>query len=77
MKAQNDRLAKYLLKHRQIDQRTALNKLGIARLAARIYDLREGHWPIETETKVVKNQFGEKCRVANYLLMAPPGEPGW
>ena len=52
----------------KINDRVALNKYGIRRLSARIYDLRAKGMDIETVDVIVKDQFGHKCRVAEYRL---------
>ena len=68
MKAQNERLLGYLQERRTIDPLTALDKLGIYRLGARVYDLRQAGHSISTELKAVENRFGEECKVALYTL---------
>ena len=49
-----------------ISQKDATDKYGITRLAARIKDLRDAGYYIETEMREVTNRFGEKTRVAFY-----------
>ena len=66
---QNERLLKYLKVHRSIDPMAAWSSLGIYRLGARVWDLKRMGYNIITTTKKVKNQFGEDCRVAKYVLM--------
>lgn len=70
MKKQNERLLAYLQTHREIDPLTAWAELGIYRLGARVFDLRESGHKIETERVEVDNRFGEPCRVARYRLAA-------
>lgn len=70
MQKQTDRLLQYLKTHREIDPLTAWDELGIYRLGARIYDLREAGHPITSDRKLVDNRFGEECRVALYTLEA-------
>ena len=70
MNTQNARLLAYLRVHREIDPLTAWRELGIYRLGARIYDLREAGHSIESDRIPVENQFGEECRVARYRLAA-------
>jgi len=67
MKSQTQRLEEYLKVLGNINPLQAWNDLGIYRLSARINDLRKT-MNIETQTIEVENQFGEKCRVANYIL---------
>lgn len=66
--SQTQQLRKYLERHQRIDPMTALHKLGIYRLGARIYDLREAGVSIETNRKHVKTRSGYKARVAEYVL---------
>lgn len=65
---QKDRLIKYLAENESINPLTAWVNLGIYRLSAVIFLLREDGFNIETDKIEVKNQFGESCRVANYKL---------
>jgi len=62
------RLLDHLKEHKEIDPLIAWTKLGIYRLGARIYDLKEAGHKIETRRKVVTNRFGETCIVALYVL---------
>lgn len=67
--SQCDRLLKRL-EVGPVDPMTALNELSIARLAARIFDLREAGHAVDRELIEVTNRFGEPCRVAQYRLGA-------
>ncbi len=46
----------------------ATQDMGIMRLGARIYDLRQEGWDIQTRIVTVRNRFGEQCRVAEYYM---------
>lgn len=46
----------------------ALQALGIYRLSARIFDLREKGYDIKTSMKTVKTAFGDTADVAVYRL---------
>lgn len=68
---QNDRLLNYLKKHRRIDPMTAFVKLGISRLAARAYDLRNDvryKVDIRSVPKRTVNRYGESIIVSEYRL---------
>lgn len=65
---QNKRLLAYLEKEESIDPLQAWEKLGIYRLSARIFDLRETK-QITTTKKEVSNMFGETIKVAEYSLI--------
>ena len=70
MNKQCDRLLNYLQDNREIDPMTAWDKLGIYRLGARVYDLRQAGHLITSGRKAVPNRFGEQCKVALYRLEA-------
>lgn len=55
------------LKRRSITSIEAINKYGITRLAARVYELRERGYKIESDT--VKTKKGKGCTVARYRLV--------
>lgn len=61
-----------LLAHlRLVDSVTPLEawkELGIYRLSAVVYELREAGYDIDTAFVSVTNQFGEPCRIARYTL---------
>ncbi len=60
----------------------ALNRFGIARLAARIRDLRQDGWSIASRMIETTNRAGDACRVAEYTLadanrgLLPIQQPG-
>jgi len=67
--AQTKRLLDYLTANRSIDPLTAWTGLGIYRLAAVIFLLRQDGHQIITKRKDVLNTFNEKCTVAEYILL--------
>lgn len=61
----------------------ARKHLGIDRLAARVFDLRQDGWDITSRLVTVHNRHGEPCRVARYTLtetvqrdLIPAAHPG-
>ena len=72
--SQCERLQKWLESEGEIDPLTSWTKLGIYRLGARIFDLRQKGLNIKTGKKEVVNQFGEVCKVASYELMEAANE---
>ena len=68
MDTQKTRILKHLQRYQKIDPLKAWNYYGVYRLASRISELRADGYHIETTDKVVKNKYGEKCRVAEYVL---------
>ena len=57
------------LKRGPITPLEAWSELGIYRLGARVFDLKEQGHEITREMVAVSNKFGEECRVAQYTLM--------
>lgn len=67
---QNERILDYIDRFGSITQDEASNNLGVKRLASRVSDLKRLGYPIISEPVVVKNRFGEKCRIARYRLQS-------
>jgi hypothetical protein len=68
MSNQKNRVLSHLQDGKFLNQLVATNEYGILRLPARICELRqEGHF-IKTIMRDVRNRFGEKTRVAAYVL---------
>lgn len=72
MKTQNERLLQHLASVGPIDPLQAWSQLGIYRLGARVFDLKEAGHNIAKTLVDVQNRFGEKCRVALYSLVQKP-----
>ena len=68
MKAQTQKVLEYLESHVGITPREAYDNLGIYRLSARIWELRDAGYPITTNRKEVPNRYGETSIVAEYRL---------
>ena len=68
MSPQCERVLTHLQQRGEIDAMTALNALGIFRLASRINELRKDGYPIQRRMKEVGNRWGETCHVAAYSL---------
>ena len=71
---QNERILDYIDKFGSITQDEASRDLGVKRLASRISDIKRLGYPIISETEVVTNRFGEKCRIARYRMGEKDGE---
>ena len=65
---QKDRLLNYLRTHKSVNPLESWQQLGIYRLAAVVLLLRNDGHAISTVKTEVKNQFGEACHVATYVL---------
>ena len=64
---QKERVLWYMRNHGELTEKKADEDLGIGRLAARIYDLRQEGYPIETDEWEVETRFGTST-VAFYSL---------
>ena len=65
----NERVLNYIKKYGSITQKQAIDDLGILRLSARIWELRQQGKQISTEYITVKNRYGIKIKVARYRLI--------
>lgn len=66
---QNEQILTYMRENGSIDQRRAAKHLGIFRLSARIYDLKELGVAISTETKYRYDESGKVVKKwAEYRL---------
>jgi hypothetical protein len=66
---QRERLKKHLDKGLQITRLSALTRLGIFELSARLIDLQREGYKIDKRSIIVNNKFGEKTRVMLYWKM--------
>lgn len=68
MNKQYDRIKRYLDANGSITTNEAFVYLGIARLAARIYEMEQlGLIEVEHKRENGKNRFGEKCPYIRYI----------
>ena len=65
---QRTMLLRHLRRGETITPAAALDLYGIARLAARIQNLRDDGYEIETVMHQGHNRFGQPVRYAEYLL---------
>ena len=65
---QEEKILAYMERHGSITPLEAMNELGVMRLGARIFDLKESGIEIITETVTGKNRDGERVRYARYRL---------
>ena len=70
MKHQNARLYDHLRTGRRVTALSAWQVLGIARLSARVYDLRSPAIGanVRSQWREVTNRWGEMCRVKEYFM---------
>ena len=64
-----ERILRYMRTFGSITSLEAFTDLGVARLSARIKDLRTSGHRIDGKTVTVKNRRGETCRVTRYTLI--------
>lgn len=67
-KSQNDKVLGYLKTHEGITTMDAIRELGITRLSARIYDLRDMGYTIKASSKSGRSADGTPYTVAYYQL---------
>lgn len=65
---QNQQVLNHLAKYGSITPRQALERYGIMRLGARIYDLRDLGYRIDRVMEKGKNRYGKPCTYARYFL---------
>ena len=61
-------ILKHLRTHRWLTSKDAFELYGITRLSARIKELRDKGYNIETVMVETTTRFGESCRYARYIL---------
>lgn len=66
---QKERVLDYMSKFGSITSLEAFRDLGITRLSAVIFDLRELGYRIETKDESALNRFGEKTNYARYFMV--------
>lgn len=71
--AQTERLRKHLLQGKTVNPLQAWAELGIYRLSARIFDLRQAGVKVKDDFVEVPNRYGEKCRVKQYWIAEEAG----
>ena len=65
---QTERVLQYLKDFGSITPLQALSDLGVMRLGARIWDLRQAGYPITRRMVGSKNRYGEAVSFAEYRL---------
>ena len=63
---QCDRILRHLKDYGSIDPMTAIQDYGITRLGARIWDLKERGYLIQTDMVRARNRYGEPTHYAKY-----------
>lgn len=66
--SQAGRIIDYIKRNGSITQLDAMRDLGIMRLGARVFDLKERGYNIQTVMVEDLNRFGEPTRYARYYL---------
>ena len=72
MDKQTIRVHNYMKSHYGITAKQAMDDLGIFRLGARIWDLKQQGVPVRSGWITVKNRFDEETRVKIYWLAGYP-----
>ena len=71
MMSQNTWVYRQLKKGRGLTAKQARNEHGIERLSARIHNLKDEGWDIDTHMVRVENRYGQICHVARYWMALP------
>ena len=66
---QEQRIYEYMKKHNGITAKEAVEELGVMRLSARIFDLREQGINISDERVKGVNRYGETCYYTRYKVV--------
>lgn len=66
--AQVQQVLNYMVQHNGITSYDAIRELGITRLSARIFELRDQGWDIDSSWVQTTNRHGKPCRFAKYKL---------
>lgn len=69
---QKDLVLKYMQDFGSITPQEAVFDLGVYRLSAVIFDLRDAGYKIETETEYAKNRYGKPTHYARYKFNREP-----
>ena len=65
---QNERVHEYQKKHGSITTKDAYEQLGVTRLSARIFELKEQGVKIEKKSEKSRNRFGETVFYDRFYL---------
>lgn len=67
------RILAYMEENGSITQQEASIHLSVERLASRVTDIKRMGYPIKSEWKKKRNQFGEPCRFKRYYMGSGSG----
>lgn len=67
-RTQADRVLDYIKKFGSITTLEAFRDLGVTRLSARIFELRDKSLNIDSTNVTSKNRYGENCTYAKYFI---------
>ena len=65
---QCERVLEYMEEFGSITPLQAMRDLGVYRLGARIFDLKEKGYPIESRLQAVPNRYGKKSYIKKYSI---------
>ena len=66
--AQRDRVLQYIRDFGSITTLQAFQDLGITRLSARIFELKEKGYAVKTDMVTAKNRYGENVHFKRYSI---------
>ena len=74
MRMQNELVLNYMEEHGSITSQEAVRELGVYRLSARIYDLKERGLKIQAERETGVNRYNVPTRYNRYYLIEGANE---
>lgn len=74
MRGSKTAILEHLKSYPWLTSKEAFEQYGITRLSARIKELRDKGYDIETVMVETTTRFGESCRYARYILKGEPDE---
>lgn len=76
MASQTERILEYLHRHRSITAAEAFSNLGVERLAARIADIKQLGFRVDSEMVSGKNRYGQPVHFKRYFLRGESNAKG-
>jgi len=64
----------HLTKKKHITSMEAINLYGCTRLSAKIFELRQAGWVIDSVPKTGETRYGDTCTYVQYRFVSKPKE---
>ena len=69
-------IKEHLVKKKTITSMQAIELYGCTRLSAKIFDLRQAGWEIDSIPKTGTTRFGDTCQYVQYRFVSKPDTKG-